>query len=159
MDTSSDRAMHISIVGRGRAGGVSMQKVACLLVLLLPIAGCGNQGPSMGTVTGKISYADGSNPKGGIAVIRFEVASDSSTELRKAASADIEPDGSYELMTIRPGDGAYYGEYDVVFTIQKSYRDSKPLVAEKYTLASSSPFQRTVDSPSHVFDFEIERSQ
>jgi hypothetical protein len=135
-----------------------MLKVACLAVMLLPIAGCGNQGPSMGTVTGKISYTDGSNPTGGIAVIRFEVASDSSTELRKAASADIEPDGSYELMTIRPGDGAFYGDYDVVFTIQQSYRNAKQLVAEKYTLAGSSPFQRTIDSPSNVFDFEIEKA-
>ena len=151
--------MHISIVGQGRAEGVSLQRVACLIVLLLSMAGCGKQGPAMGTVTGMISYTDGSNPKGGIAVIRFEVASDSSTELRKAASSYIESDGSYELMTIRPGDGAYYGEYDVVFTIQKSYRDSKPLIAEKYTMASTSPFHRTVDSPSHVFDFEIERSQ
>ena len=150
--------MQTSAVGRGRAGGVSLKTLACLMVLLLPIAGCGKQGPAMGTVTGKISYTDGSNPTGGIAVIRFEVASGSSTELRKAASANIEPDGSYELMTIRPGDGAFYGDYDVVFTIQKSYRISKQLVAEKYTLATSSPFQRTIDSPSHVFDFEIEKA-
>jgi len=127
------------------------------MVFLLPITGCSKRGPAMGKVTGKISYADGSIPKGGIAVVRFEVASGSSPEVRKAASADIEPDGSYELMTMRPGDGAFYGEYDVVFTIRKSYRDDKSLVAEKYTLASSSPFRRTVDSASHVYDFEIEK--
>ena len=61
--------------------------------------------------------------------------------------------------TINAGDGAFYGDDDIVFTIQKSYRDDKPLVAEKYTLASSSPFQRTVESSSHVFDFEIEKAQ
>ena len=124
---------------------------------LAVLAGCGKSGPPMGKVTGKVTYADGSIPEGGVAVIRFEVARDSTPEQRKAADSDIQSDGSYAITTMKPGDGAFYGKYKVVFTIFKSYRDNTSLVAKKFTDAKSTPFEITVDSPSQNADFTIEK--
>jgi len=123
------------------------------------LSGCGDSGPPRGKVTGKVTYADGSIPQGGVAVIRFEVAPNSKTELRKAADSDIQPDGSYDISTLRPGDGAFYGTYKVVFTIFKSYRDDTSLVAEKFTSAQTTPFECVVDSPSKVMDFTIDKAK
>jgi hypothetical protein len=129
------------------------------LVMFLPLAGCGSGGPKMGKVTGKIVYTDGSIPQGGVAVIRLEPAPGTTAEIRKAASNEINKDGSYELFTVRPGDGAIYGEYKAVFTILESYRTGISLVDSKYTKAETSPFDCVIDSPSHEFDFEIEKSK
>ena len=124
------------------------------IVVFLP--GCGDSGPPLGKVTGRVTYADGSIPQGGVAVIRFEVAKNSNAEIRKAADSDIQADGSYAISTLKPGDGAFYGAYKVVFTIFKSYRNETSLVAAKYTSAKTTPFECVVDSPSQVMDFTID---
>lgn len=113
----------------------------------------------MGEVTGKVLFADGSVPKGGVAVIRFEVASDSTAEKRKAADSDIQSDGSFAIMTMKPGDGAFYGKYKVVFTILNSYRAGRSLVDKKFTDARTTPFECVVDSSSQVIDFTIEKAK
>jgi len=112
----------------------------------------------MGKVRGKVTYEDGSIPQGGVAVIRFEVAPDSTTEKRKAADSDIQPDGSYEITTMKPGDGAFYGKYKVVFTILNSYRDSKSLVDRKYTDAKTTPYECVVDKGSQELDFSLSKA-
>ena len=125
----------------------------CVLLFLV-LTGCGE--PEMGKVTGKVTYSDGSIPQGGIAVIRFEVAEDSQAKTRKAADSDIAGDGSFDISTMKPGDGAFLGKYKVVFTICKSYRDRSTLVDEKYTSAKTTPYECTVDSAEKSIDFVIE---
>ena len=132
---------------------------AVALLAALTLCGCGDDGCAMGLLTGKVLYGDGSAPSGGINVIRFEPIGRSEGGFSKAASNDIEPDGSYVLQTIKPGDGAIYGKYKVVFTILKSYLSCDSLVAEKFTDAVTTPFEVVVDSPSHEFDFEIEKAE
>jgi len=139
-------------------GSVVGKKLLASVALLL-FVGCGAGGPRMGEVTGKVTYSDGSIPKGGVVVIRFEVAPDSNPEKRKAADSDIESDGSFAITTMKPGDGAYYGKYKVVFTILNSYRAGKSLVDSKFTDASTTPFECIVDSPSQVVDFTIEKTK
>ena len=126
---------------------------------VLFLAGCSNSGPPLGKVSGKVTYADGSIPQGGVAVIRFEVARNSDAEIRKAADSDIQADGSYAISTLKPGDGAFYGTYKVVFTIFKSYRNETSLVAAKYTSAKTTPFECVIDSPSQVMDFTIDKAK
>lgn len=120
-------------------------------------AGCGSGGPQMGAVDGTVVYQDGTPVHGGVAVIRFEPIGRSAEGYSKAASADIAKDGTYELQTIRPGDGALYGAYKVVFTVLDSYRSGKSLVAEEYTSGETTPLEAVVDSASHTFDFKIDR--
>lgn len=132
--------------------------IVSALALSVAASGCGESGPAMGRVSGKITYADGSAPQGGVAVIRFEPAEGTTAEIRKAASNQIETDGSYDLFTVRPGDGVIHGKYKAVFTILESYRTGKSLVDKKYTSAATTPFECVVDSASHTFDFELEKS-
>ena len=132
---------------------------AGLFLAILLLCGCGGGGPRMGKVTGKVTYDDGSVPQGGIAVIRFEVAPDSTTEKRKAADSDIKEDGSYAITTMKPGDGAYYGKYKVVFTVLNSYRDGKSLIDPKYTRADTTPYECVVDSWSKEVDFTIGKAK
>lgn len=133
-------------------------KFLCLLLCPV-ILGCGSDGPRMGKVTGKVTYTDGTVPQGGVAVIRFEVAPDSTPDKRKAADSDIQADGSYAITTMKPGDGAFYGKYKVVFTILDSYRAGNALVDRKYTDAKTTPFECVVDSSSQTMDFTIEKAQ
>ena len=135
-----------------------MLTVLCCLVSVSTLLGCGKSGPSMGKVSGKVLFSDGTVPQGGVAVIRFEVAPGSTAEKRKAADSDIQSDGSYSITSMKPGDGAFYGEYKVVFTVLNSYRAGKSLVEKKFTEASSTPFECVIDSPSKVLDFTIEKS-
>ena len=139
----------------GRSVGIKL--VCCAAVLAF--AGCGPGGPRKGKVTGKVTYTDGSIPKGGMAVIRFEIAPDSEPDKRKAADSDIASDGSFAIGTLRPGDGAYYGKYKVVFTVVKSYRTGQSLVDSKYMSAETTPYECVVDSASKVVDFTIEKAK
>ncbi len=137
---------------------MKMLTVIFCLLTVCPLLGCGESGPSMGNVSGKVLFSDGTVPQGGVAVIRFEVAPGSTAEKRKAADSDIQSDGSYSITSMKPGDGAFYGEYKVVFTILNSYRAGRSLVEKKFTEASSTPFECVIDSPSQVLDFTIEKA-
>jgi hypothetical protein len=81
-------------------------RVWAALLLLGLGAGCGS---GLQPVRGKVTYPDGTPVTEGTVV--FE-----STEAEKAVTArgQIQPDGSYELGTHRPGDGAPPGKYRVL---------------------------------------------
>ena len=131
--------------------------LACLLGLLL-VAGCQHKGPQMASVTGTVKFSDGSVPTGEVVVIRFEPVVNEHNQISpKAASGDIKPDGSFKLMTIKPGDGAIVGDYKVVFTCWKTYMKREPLVAPIFTTAAGTPHMATVrPDVENRFDFVIE---
>ena len=53
-------------------------------------------------VTGTVKFADGSVPQGEMSTITFQPVN---AMEGKAASSNIEPDGTFELYTLTPGDG------------------------------------------------------
>ena len=73
----------------------------------------------MGQVAGKVLYTDGTVPHADICVIRFDPTEDTTAEIRKGATSDITPDGSFELFTRMPGDGVYDGRLCVTFAVTK----------------------------------------
>lgn len=127
--------------------------------ILLLVSGCGESGPPMAQVTGKITFTDGSVPQGMQKVITFTPAPDTTAEVKKGATADIREDGTYELYSTRPGSGVHYGKYKVVINILGSYRGGNTQVAREYTDAKTTPLERVVDQPSHEFNFEIEKAK
>ncbi len=151
--------MLFNVIRHPSVGATKTLGILVCAVVLVTLTGCGESGPAMGTVTGKVTYSDGTFPTEKLGVVRFEVAKDTTAEVRKAASGYIQSDGSYELTTIKPEDGAFYGKYKVVFSIIKSYRDMTSLVAEQYTDSETTPYECVIDSSSHTFDFEIEKAQ
>ncbi|HZY90490.1 MAG TPA: hypothetical protein VFE78_37050 [Gemmataceae bacterium] len=80
--------------------------VAVALALLLGAGGCG---PKLYPVRGKVSLGDGKPVTEGMVV--FERKGE---EKPVTARGEIQPDGSFQLSTHRPGDGAPAGTYRVL---------------------------------------------
>jgi len=126
------------------------------------LVGCGG-GPDIdaefASVSGKVKYDDGSVPQGQIRVIRFDPVADASApKIRKAASAQIsKEDGSFEMYTVRPGDGVILGKYKVVFIIQQSHEDPAPQVAAQFTSAETTPLEVDVQEDLAELEYVIQR--
>jgi hypothetical protein len=103
-----------------------------------------------------VKYSDGSIPQADISTITFQPAAMSPDT--KAASGSIEADGSFQLHTIRHGDGAKPGDYRVTVHIMVGYPNGKLVVAKEFTDPESTPLKATVkESGENKFDFTIER--
>ena len=130
-----------------------------LLVVLLVFAGgmsgCGGR-PETAQVRGKVLYKDGTVPTGGVCVVQFQPAADTSAEIRKAASSEIQPDGSFEAYTRKPGDGVFLGKYNVTFSVWKGPMEPVSLIADKYTKADTTPHTVEVEGDRDDLLFEIE---
>jgi hypothetical protein len=134
----------------------------CLLGILLAqglmvLAGCGAKESHQ--VSGLVQYIDGSPISGGVRVIRFQPTDDTSAKIRKAASAEIAPDGSFELFTRRPGDGVFRGKYAVTFSVLTQPLGGKSLIPAKYSDIQSTPFIVEVDDDKTDLKFELEKAK
>jgi hypothetical protein len=135
----------------------SRTRIALLLVAVTAIVfatGC-NRGPAMSQVSGKVLLKDGSVPKGGVRVVRFQPA-DSTAEIRKGASGAIEDDGSFTMWTKQPGDGVYHGNYIVTIAVLKGTMDTTPMISPKFVSPQTSPFKVTVDGDINDLKFEVD---
>jgi hypothetical protein len=92
----------------------------------------------------------------------------------KAAGGEIKDDGTYELMTDKPGDGSMTGDFRVVIT-QSTDREPNPtkdgeragkavtVVGEAdripliYADATKSPLTAKVEAKDNVLDFDLKR--
>ena len=110
----------------------------------------------MHQVSGTVTYKDGTVPKAGVCLVRFEPTSGSTAQIRKGATSAIAEDGSFELWTRKPGDGVNPGEYAAVFTVCKGVMDTTPLILEKYANPNLTPYKVTVDDDKTDLKFEIE---
>ncbi|WP_425395170.1 hypothetical protein [Aeoliella sp.] len=117
------------------------------------VVGCGSD---TAQVSGKVHYEDGSPVEGAIRVIRFE-PTDATADGRKVASGRLAEDGSYELMTKRPGDGVSKGKYKVTFTVLESPQTGVSLIKPEYMSADSSPLEVTVDHSGEDYNFTLEK--
>jgi hypothetical protein len=112
--------------------------------------GCGSSDGRL-AVGGTVKHADGSIPQGETAQIWFEPVGEG-----RAASGDIKDDGSFTMMTQTPGDGVAPGQYKVVLKVLKDYRRQIPAVPQRYTDASTTPLEATVDDDHVHFDFVVD---
>jgi hypothetical protein len=123
--------------------------LGCLAAL-----GCSGE---MVPASGRVAYSDGSNIEGAIRIIRFEPDDDTTAKVKKAASSEIAADGSFTLMTTRPGDGVYRGKYVVTFTVLESPETGKSLIKQKYSTFAESPFEVSVEGGKDDYFFELEK--
>jgi hypothetical protein len=143
---------------------VSKRLFRCFAFFLLAapgvilLVGC-NRGPAVAQVSGKVLYKDGSVPKGGVRIVRFEPSDDSPAEIRRPAGGAIADDGTFVLSTRKPGDGIYLGKYAVTFTVIKAPREQISLIKPEYTRAASTPYHVTIDGDRDDLMFEIEPLQ
>lgn len=132
--------------------------VACLVAALaLVVSACGQSGPEMGRVRGKVTYQGKPLEKGVVSFIPTDAN-------RQGASGPIQPDGSYELQTREPGDGAELGEYRVGITdvdpdafnteLPGEPVKVKSMLPPKYQDQNTSGLTATVKSGGNTIDFD-----
>ena len=112
-------------------------------------------GEGMVAVRGSVKFSDGTPVTGELATIVFQP--DPANRPAKSASGSIQADGSFDLMTNAPGDGAYPGKYIVVLKVWSNYREQKLAVPDQYSSEGTSPLTVDIDDSGQPFDLEIER--
>jgi hypothetical protein len=129
-----------------------------LLVLsgVFALSGCAPK--EMYQVKGKVTYKDGSVPKGILAIVNFTPAPNSSATIPKGATGAIESDGSFEMVTRRSGDGVHHGEYSVTFRVLRDANGTS-LVSPKYGSLNPPPFTVKVDRDISDLNYEIEKAE
>jgi hypothetical protein len=129
----------------------SRQALAVAGLLLLGAAGCGR---GLYSVRGKVTYPDGTPLTAGMVVFECQGTANAVT-----ARGELRGDGSFELGTQSPGDGAPPGKYRVL--VAPKYDPNAvdrpaapPPIDRRYTEFSSSglEFEVTPDGPN---DFPI----
>jgi hypothetical protein len=128
--------------------------MAVIVLAALCVAGCG--GREAAQVSGRVQYKGGEPITGGIRVIRFEPTPDSTATVRKAASSNIEQDGSFTLFTRKPGDGVYLGKYAVTFTVLSSATGGQLLIKPEYVAPDQTPFEIEVTEDMSGLLFELD---
>jgi hypothetical protein len=134
-------------------GVVAFAVLACVVAS----PGCGESGPTMGRVGGKVTYKGQPVPKGTIA---FQATSPGG----RNATGTIAEDGTYTLQTENPGDGAIVGDYKVAVVarddvildyIPKKAPPPKRLTPEKYENPDTSGLTAKVEPGSNTKDFDL----
>ncbi len=118
-----------------------------LFALLIAVAGCGGAGPvevEMVSVSGIVTYEDGTFPTASNRWISFEPVErmQGLDNPKKSARAQIdEKTGQFVMSTVRNGDGVIVGKYKVVFIIYDEREDGTkvPMVAEEFSKAQTTP--------------------
>ncbi|MEO2047555.1 MAG: hypothetical protein ABGX16_13395 [Pirellulales bacterium] len=124
-------------------------------IFLAAFVGCGKANPYL-PVTGVVKFDDGTVPKGDISSITFQPTSGGLDS--KGAQGTIEADGSFQLHSERPGDGAKPGSYAVTVHIMVGYPKGKSVVPLRYTDPRKTPFSAEVTADGeNQFSFTIEK--
>ena len=129
--------------------------------------GCGSGGmPDMVKVRGKVSYNGEPITEGSIVYLPTD------SNVGRQATGAIQPDGTFELMTMEPGDGVKKGDYRIAIFVYQPHPgepgrtgdgDEPPAeitrgfkIPEKYTSALSSGLTDSVDDDHPGYrEFEL----
>lgn len=157
----------MTISSRSEATSFRTPQVVFIAFLLGLSAACGPAGlPNMVPIRGTVRV-DG-KPLNEGTVLYLPIGSG------RQARGDIQPDGSFQLTTLREGDGAQYGEYQVVVIAYKPHPgeptreqieamggkiEREFAIPEKYTQGETSGITDTVDANhSQVKEIELSSS-
>jgi hypothetical protein len=140
---------------------------SCALVFLsmLVLLGCGQLGPPMGRVSGRITYKDQPVPKATVSFMPKATGA-------RPAIGFTDDAGYYHLTTTNPRDGALVGEHLVGIVAKAPYdgpippgagaalleeleTQGKPLIPEKYFNSDTSGLTASVKAGSNTLDFAL----
>ena len=111
---------------------------------LVVISGCG-KGVQFGEVSGSVTFQGKPLPN---AVVFFMPQSG------PAAAGATQADGTFKMVTRRPGDGVLLGPCKVAITPADPINSPLP-IPTKYTDAETSGLTANVEDGENVFDFEL----
>ena len=83
------------------------------------------------------------------------MATDHHLPAGQPAVGPIKPDGSYELTTDNPGDGAIIGEHKVAVVSVDNSAAKKSVIPEKYSTPNTTPLTKTVKAGDNAIDLEV----
>jgi hypothetical protein len=122
-------------------------------------------GQKLVKVSGKVRFKDGTTipvqekEKGPPPTINYRPVGEATPgQIRKGAGAAIQADGTFELMTFKPGDGVFPGKYTV--TIQVYSKEPKPgasLVPLKYSNPRTSDLEFQIEKPTGDIVIELDK--
>lgn len=125
--------------------------LACVVLI-----GCGEASPYV-PASGTVKYDDGTVPQGDIASITFQPKT--SGPGTKGAQGSIKPDGSFELHTLRQGDGVKPGAYIVTVNVMLGFSGGNSVIPVKYSKARETPLSAEIEANGeNRFEFIIEKS-
>lgn len=129
--------------------------------LALLAASCGDGGPTLYPVSGKVLF--NGQPVEGATVVFVPVGSDDATALKPSGA--VQTDGSFTLSTYPHGDGAPAGDYVVLVTwyppdarqrVEEEEEAPTPKLPARYSDAQQSPLKATVrDGPTELEPFQL----
>jgi len=128
------------------------------IFLVVGLVGCSHRGGATYPVTGTVKLSDGKPLAGGR--ILFQPTG----EQTNSARGIIAQDGSFQLTTFEPNDGAVPGEHKVVITpaVPEEALDNptaiaryRSLVDQRYQNVDSTPLKLTVQADGSQNHFEI----
>lgn len=135
-----------------------MRRILMICLLLVPL-GC-DRGPAMGTVTGKVTFDGKGVGEGTIQFFPLQPG--------PMAASRLAQDGSFELTTLKSGDGARVGEYTVVVVppsdvnrLQRELKPGQPWSAKFENIPAdvrselTSSLTAKVESGSNTFTFDL----
>jgi hypothetical protein len=131
--------------------------LSATLTILLASCGPTESHPETVPVKGKVAYNGEPVPKG---TVTFQ------PDDGQAAVGEIQPDGSYELATFGPKDGAVLGHHKVMIIANTGnpnmipgstpgYVKPKDLIPKKYNQLQTSGLEATVSKDKTTFDFDL----
>lgn len=137
-----------------------MHRLCAVALVGILLAGCGPSGPKLAKVVGKVTYKSAPLKFGSVI---FQ------PEAGKAASGIIKPDGTFELFTNKPGDGALIGKHrvrvmstttqDPSFSVKEGQEMplGKSLIPEKYGDLDKTPLKdiQVEDKSENTFTFNL----
>ena len=134
--------------------------LAMLAIVVLGTSGCGNSSPKTIRVTGSVTFDGKAMTKGKVTFLPIR---EGDGELNRPAIGTIKPDGTYELSTFKPGDGAIPGKYKVTVvdeTVPDPEEVTKGATATSsipggYASPATSGLTADVTDGSGKFDFEL----
>lgn len=134
------------------------RRVALLLVFVpLALAGCGQHGPALYPVTGKVVGADG-KPLEHATVVFHPVAGDAGPNAVKPRGK-VGADGAFTLTTHTAGDGAPAGEYRVTVELWLGGKGDEPpanRLPQKFAKPDQSGLKATVGAgPTELTPFIV----
>ena len=124
-----------------------------LVPIALFVVGCGS---GHYTVRGKVVFPDGKPMEGGwVNFEKFEKG------VMHSADSPVEADGTFELRTVRPGDGVPPGTYRVLVKAQEvtlaEGQRRTPRIHPKYESFDTSGLEFTVEPKANFFEIPIKR--
>jgi hypothetical protein len=152
------------------AYGTLPGRLVLLVAACALLAGCGSGRPVTAPVRGTVTFHGQPVTTGRIVFYPAE---------GRPAMGDVGPDGTYELRTFEPGDGAILGPHVVTITATRTTGPPMPssfeeelagggaaappgadsavewLVPEKYSQRSTTPLTAEVESGNNRIDFEL----